>query len=94
LLIRKGEQIANKSRLFEHEELINGELRKKNDSRVQRERQYFPKGKVSQNKDWLQHRAFVDGGDKKDSDEKENIQTVMEKRKLIESAFKKKPTFR
>jgi hypothetical protein len=89
--IRKGEGVANKSRAFEHEELVNGKLRMKKESRVQQERQYFPEGKVSQSKDWLQNRAFGEKKEGEDVDEKDDQHLgVMEKRKLIESAFKKK----
>ncbi len=94
LLIRKGEQIANKSRAFEHEELVNGSCRGGlgRESRAQRERQYFPDGKVSQNKDWLQN-AFGDSGKNEEEDCPENL-GILEKRKMLESAFKKKSGLR
>ena len=90
LMIRKGEQIANKSKAFEHEELVNGKLNFSKQSRAQREKHYFPTGKVSQNKDWLQNRAFGDGSNKKCDDRGENC-GVMGKKQLIESALKKRP---
>lgn len=87
LVIRKGEQIANKSKAFEHEELMKGKLK---ESRAQREKHYFPTGKVSQNKDWLQNRAFGDGNNK-ECDDKSDNGGVMGRKQLIESALKKRP---
>lgn len=86
LLIRKGEQIACKSKAFEHEELVNGLLKTTKESRAQREKHYFPEGKVSQNKEWLQNHAF---GDKKKL-ENDHVCSVMEKKKMIEAALKSK----
>lgn len=84
IIIRKGEQVANKSRAFESDEvlkiLVGGN---KKDSRVEREKEHFPVGKVSQGKNWLQN-AF---GEKK---EEEQISGVLAKQKMIERAFKKK----
>jgi hypothetical protein len=89
LLIRKGEQIACKSKAFEHEELLNGMLKTNKESRAKREKHYFPEGKVSQNKDWLQNHAF---GDKKKlgNGENDHVCGVMEKKKMIEAALKSK----
>ena len=90
LLIRKGEQIACKSKAFEHEELVNGLLKTTKESRAQREKHYFPEGKVSHNKEWLQNHAF---GDKKkvENGENDHVCGVMEKKKMIEAALKSKP---
>ena len=69
--------------------MVKGHIKNTEESRAQRERQYFPQGKVSQNKDWLQ-KAFVENDDNgSNEDDPENL-GVLEKRKLIESAFKKK----
>jgi len=88
LHIRKGEKIATKSKLFEIEELVSGHLSKK-ESRVKREMLYFPEGKVSKNKDWLQQ-AFGEGKKEQDACVEDQSLSIIEKKKLIESAFKKK----
>ena len=87
VVIRKGEQIANKSRAFEHDELLHSMANKK-ESRVQREKQHFPEGKVSQGKSWLQ-KAFGEG-----EEEVEEVSSVIEKQRMIQNAFKRKPGVR
>ena len=92
LLIRKGEQIANKARIFETEEVLNETLQVNCQSRAQRERQYFPEGKVSNGKDWLKNHAFGDKTKSHDSDDSDQNCGVMEKKKQIEAALKMRST--
>jgi hypothetical protein len=56
----------------------------KKETRVEREKEHFPVGKVSQGKNWLQS-AF---GEKKV--EEEELSSVLAKQRMIENAFKKK----
>lgn len=92
LLIRKGEQIANKAKIFEAEEVLNETLQLNCQSRAQRERQYFPEGKVSNGKDWLKNHAFGDKTKSHDSDDSDQNCGVMEKKKQIEAALKMRST--
>lgn len=87
ILIRKGDQITAKAHAFEHREVLQMRRQIKKESRVQRERQHFPEGKVSQGKDWLQN-AF---GESMEED-KEGYQTssVLDKTKMFESSFNSK----
>ncbi|GFH47924.1 hypothetical protein CTEN210_04400 [Chaetoceros tenuissimus] len=69
IVVRRGMNIIQKSRAFEQNQVsqLVDSVQNKNVSRVERERQHFPQGKVSQGKSWLKG-AF--GEDKK---ENENI---------------------
>ncbi len=86
VVIRKAEQIADKARAFEHEELLNGAAMEKKESRIYSERKNFTEGKVSQGKSWLEG-AFGEG--KRDEIEGE-LSSVYEKRRLIESSCMKR----
>lgn len=68
IVVRKGMNIIQKSRAFEQNQVskLVDSVQNKNMSRVERERQHFPQGKVSQGKSWLKS-AF--GEDKKDSED-------------------------
>lgn len=81
--IRKGQQIAQKSKAFENDEVLKG-LSGRKETRVEREREHFPDGKVSQGKSWLKN-AF---GEVKVVEE--DFSGVVGKQKMIQNAFKKK----
>lgn len=55
ITIRKSEQVAHKSRAFESDEVLKTLVGGKNkkETRVEREKEHFPAGKVSQGKNWL-----------------------------------------
>lgn len=67
IVVRRGMHIIQKSRAFEQNQVgkLVDSVQNKNMSRVEKERQHFPQGKVSQGKSWLKS-AF--GEEKKDSE--------------------------
>lgn len=87
IVIRRGAQIAQKSRAFEKDEILQSLSggSHKNESRVEREREHFPVGKVSQGKNWLEH-AFGE----RNVEQEEELSGVLGKQKMIENAFKRK----
>jgi hypothetical protein len=80
VVTRKGVHIVNKARVFEKDytATVLEEINK----------QYFPSGKVSKGKQWLE-KAFknTDDNDESNSEESEQIH-VSDKAKLFENAFK------
>ena len=87
ILIRKGDQISVKAQAFEEREVLQMQSQTKIGSRVQRERQHFPEGKVSQGKDWLQN-AF--GESMEEDKEGDESSSVLDKRNMFESSFNRK----
>jgi len=86
VVIRRGMQIVQKSRAFEQDQVLKhmvGGNRK--ESRVEREKEHFPQGKVSQGKNWLKG-AFGEG---KEEEVQEEVSGVLAKQKMISNAFKK-----
>ena len=82
VIVRRGAQIAKKSRAFEDDNVLR-DITGRKESRVEKERQHFPDGKVSQGKSWLKH-AFGEG-----KDVEEDLSGVIEKQRMIQNAFKK-----
>lgn len=87
IFIRKGDQITAKADAFEHREVLEMQRHNKKESRVQRERQHFPEGKVSQRKDWLQS-AF--GENMEEDKEGNQTSSVLDKMKIFESSLNSK----
>jgi hypothetical protein len=83
-IVRKGVQIAKKSRAFEADDFLRDSSGRKL-SRVEREKEHFRDGTVSQGKSWLKN-AFGEG-----KEEEEDLSGVLEKQRMIQNAFKKKP---
>jgi hypothetical protein len=86
VVIRRGMQIVQKSRAFEQDQVLkhmDGGNRK--ETRVEREKEHFPQGKVSQGKNWLKS-AFGEG---KEEEVQEEVSGVLAKQKMISNAFKR-----
>eukprot|EP00979_Chaetoceros_neogracilis_P002525 scaffold433_cov260-Chaetoceros_neogracile.AAC.52 len=85
VVIRRGTQIAQKSRAFEQDEVLKHMLgRNRKETRVEREKEHFSEGKVSQGKSWLKS-AFGEGKEEVE----EEFAGVLGKQKMISNAFKK-----
>ena len=95
IVIHKGEQIADKARVFENEGAVHGIIEKKQ-SRVDREREYFRQGGVSEGKQWLRNAFGSSSHDHVNDDVKEEELGVLDKKRMFEEgvAFKKIKKFR
>lgn len=95
IIIHKGEQIANKAKIFENEEAVHGVIEKKQ-TRVEREREYFRQGGVSEGKQWLRNAFGSNPQDNVNTDEKEEELSVLHKKRMFEegAAFKKNKKLR
>jgi hypothetical protein len=95
IMIHKGDQIASKAKIFEKEETVHGEIEKKQ-SRVEREREYFREGGVSEGKQWLRNAFGSNPQDDANVDINEEDLGVLHKKRMFEEgvAFKKTKKFR
>jgi hypothetical protein len=95
IIIHKGEQIAHKAKIFENEEAVHGVIEKKQ-TRVEREREYFRQGGVSEGKQWLRNAFGSNPQDNMNTDVKEEELSVLHKKRMFEegAAFKKNKKLR
>lgn len=84
VVIRRGMQIVQKSRAFEQDQVLKQMVDgNRKESRVEREKEHFPQGKVSQGKNWLKS-AFGE-----EEEVQEEVSGVLAKQKMISNAFKR-----